>query len=248
MGGKMEISILGKQYFINKAVLAVSAALLILGAGFFGYYLRQVYKPLEEPVIEKSVVSGESSNAALGEKTGEGEAEEQEAEEKIKVYIVGCVNKPGVYTLKKGDVIEDAVRLASGATKEADLENINLAYPLTENTMLRIRSKASPSKAADGPSAKEKMNSGADIISDSLTAVIPDPERTDKNSGKSSLVNINTASQTELEGLPNVGPATAKAIVGYREKNGKFKKTTDLMKITGIKQKTFEKLKDFICI
>ncbi|OPX42842.1 ComE operon protein 1 [Ruminiclostridium hungatei] len=243
----MEISFLGKQYFINKAVLAVLAALLILGAGFFGYYLRQVYKPLEEPVIEKSVVNGENSNAALGEKNSEEEAE-AEAEEKIKVYIVGCVNKPGVYTLNKGDVIEDAVRLASGATKEADLENINLAYPLTENTMLRIRPKASPAKEADKPTAKEKMNSGADIISDSLEAVVSDPERDAKNSGKSSLVNINTASQTELEGLPNVGPATAKAIVDYREKNGKFKKTTDLMKITGIKQKTFEKLKDFICI
>lgn len=242
----MEISIFGKQYLISKAVLAVAALLLLLGTGFLGYFLRQVYSPLEEPVIETKVVAQESLNAALGENNREGESEE--AAEKIKVYIVGCVNKPGVYILNKGDVIEDAVRLASGATKEADLENINLAYPLTENTMLRIRSKASPGKAADSTLAKEKMNSGADIISDSLGAVVSDPEKESTKSGKGSLVNINTATLNELEGLPNVGPATAKAIVDYREKNGKFKKTTDLMKITGIKQKTFEKLKDFICI
>ncbi|WP_313559507.1 ComEA family DNA-binding protein, partial [Ruminiclostridium cellobioparum] len=66
--------------------------------------------------------------------------------------------------------------------------------------------------------------------------------------GKNNLVNINTATQAELEGLPNVGPATAKAIIEYREKNGGFKKVTDLMKITGIKQKTFDKIKDHICI
>ena len=242
----MEISIFGKQYLISKAVLAVAALLLLLGTGFLGYFLRQVYSPLEEPVIETKVVAQESLKAVLGENNREGEAED--TAEKIKVYIVGCVNRPGVYILNKGDVIEDAVRLASGATKEADLENINLAYPLTENTMLRIRSKASPGKAADSTAAKEKMNSGADIISDSLGTVVSDPEKESSNSGKGSLVNINTATLNELEGLPNVGPATAKAIVDYREKNGKFKKTTDLMKITGIKQKTFEKLKDFICI
>lgn len=244
----MEISIFGKQYLISKAILAGAALLLLLGTGFLGYFLRQVYSPLEEPVIETKVVAQESLKAALGDDNREREAEEEETAEKIKVYIVGCVNKPGVYILNKGDVIEDAVRLASGATKEADLENINLAYPLTENTMLRIRSKASPGKAADSTLAKEKMNSGADIISDSLGAVVSDPEKEASNSGKGSLVNINTATLNELEGLPNVGPATAKAIVDYREKNGKFKKTTDLMKITGIKQKTFEKLKDFICI
>ncbi len=242
----MEISIFGKQYLISKAVLAVAALLLLLGTGFLGYFLRQVYSPLEEPVIETKVVAQESLKAVLGENNREAEAED--TAEKIKVYIVGCVNRPGVYILNKGDVIEDAVRLASGATKEADLENINLAYPLTENTMLRIRSKASPGKAADSTAAKEKMNSGADIISDSLGTVVSDPEKESSNSGKGSLVNINTATLNELEGLPNVGPATAKAIVDYREKNGKFKKTTDLMKITGIKQKTFEKLKDFICI
>ncbi len=272
----MEISIFGKQYYLNKALILVATVILIIIAGILGYFLRQVYQPLSEPVIEKAEL--------LGRQTDGGQVEEslllQEPIEEIKVYVVGCVRKPGVVTLNKGSIIDDAIRAAGGASEKADLENINLAYPLNDNTMLRIRARevgqteilpATPANNGEGKAAGTKsqatssikqsaskdkatatsvqseMNSGVEIIKDSLGAVSIDNKKSEKEDSDT-LVNINTASQSQLESLPNVGPATAKAIIEYREKNGGFKKITDIMKITGIKQKTFDKLKDLICI
>lgn len=277
----MEIFVFGKQYFISKALLLASILILVLGSGLLGYFLKQVYQPLREPAVENvSVSTSDPADGGSKEKTVE-----EKAVESIKVYIVGCVNKPGVVTLESGDVIEDAIGLAGGATKDADLENINLAFQLKENTMLRIKPKTAANKFAasqqgksptapssstlkipdsrqqssekgkqagtpagsDAANQSRGMNSGVDIISDSLGAVVSDEQEL-TGGGKNNLVNINTATQAELEELPNVGPATAKAIVDYREKNGEFKKLTDLMKITGIKQKTFDKIKDHICV
>ncbi len=257
----MEICIFGKQYFINKVLLLAVILLMVAGSGLLGYFLKQVYQPLKEPVVERAPITAGSEKSGIDRESGG----EEETVESIKVYIVGCVNKPGVVMLEKGNVIEDAIRLAGGATKEADLDNINLAYRLEDNTMLKIKGKtAAAAKSAAQPDNKAKtappasdskkagtpdiLNSGVDIISDSLGAVIADEQVKAGGNAKTNLVNINTATQAELEGLPNVGPATAKAIIEYREKNGGFKKVTDLMKITGIKQKTFDKIKDHICI
>lgn len=277
----MEINLFGKQFFVNKTLLFCVLIILMLGSGFLGYFLKQVYLPLSSPEIEESqtnIIKSEEVISMDKVKPSE-ELEKVEEEPEIKVYVVGCVNKPGVVTIKKGQVIDDAIKMAGGATIMADLENINLAYIINENTMLRIKSKGeniiSNEAIPKGSSNKEvtksnpksggsqqkskvtanskistvantnKLNSGVDIVSDSLGCVV---EENTKSKDESNLININKASQAELEGLPNVGPATAKAIINYREKNGGFKKLTDIMKITGIKQKTYDKIKDFICI
>lgn len=272
----MEITLFGKQFFINKVMLFCVIIFLIIGSGVLGYFLKQVYQPLSSTDIV------ESNTEIIKSEVVEPSEESTKPEEApiIKIYVIGCVNKPGVVEIKKGQVIDDAIKIAGGATKEADLENINLAYKLNENTMLRIKSKAissafpatsstktSSAKAAASSAnssssnknqkqsntstkvdnSKVVMNSGIDIVTDSLGAIVEEVVNNDSNN-KNSLVNINKASETELETLPNVGPATAKAIISYREKNGGFKKLTDIMKITGIKQKTYDKIKEFICI
>ncbi len=289
----MEVSVFGKQYCISKFTFIGVMILLILGSGVLGYFLNEVYQPFNEPVVEKkapSVLASADGNPLEPSENSVATGQPEQTVEKIKVYVIGCVAKPGVVTLNKGAIIEDAINSAGGATKQADMDNINLAYRLEENTMLRVKAKpiagkvsasvetktsessdsiskadstsglkhgtngkqaeASAETAAVAPIAAQKMNSGVDIISDSLGAVVDEEQATDAQgaSKKNKLVNINKATQAELEGLPNVGPATAKAIIDYRERNGEFKKITDIMKITGIKQKTFDKLKDYICI
>lgn len=269
----MEIKLFGKPFFINKVLFICFMIFLIVGSGVLGYFLKQVYQPLADSAIE------ESSTKIIQSQTTEttDELTKPEEEPEIKIYVIGCVNKPGVVTIKKGQVIDDVIRIAGGATKEADLENINLAYKLNENTMLRIKSKVvktassnktaavsstTSSKANKTPQPSnapvktdnnkvadaDKMNIGVDIVTDSLGAVVDEDDEKKDSSRENSLVNINKASQVELENLPNVGPATAKAIIDYREKNDGFKKLTDIMKITGIKQKTYDKIKEFICI
>jgi len=277
----MEITLFGKQFFINKIVLFLVIIFLTIGSGVLGYFLKQVYQPLSSPEIadNSTEITQSKETAAAGESAKTEEAVQEEQPE-IKVYVIGCVKNPGVVTIKKGQIINDVIKEAGGATKEADLENINLAYKLDENTMLRIKSKGEnksissetdSTKGIPGKSAANsktvkthqsnafsntagnqtvnlnKMNTGVDIIKDSQGAIVEESKKTESNS-KGGLININTASQAELENLPNVGPATAKAIINYREKNGGFKSITDIMKITGIKQKTFDKIKDFICI
>ncbi|MHB8062025.1 MAG: helix-hairpin-helix domain-containing protein [Ruminiclostridium sp.] len=277
----MEITVFGKQFFINKLLLLCVIIFLVICSGVLGYFLKQVYQPLSSSTIEESNTKIIQSEVVLPSE----EFAKPEEEPVIKVYVIGCVNKPGVVEIKKGQVIDDAIKIAGGATKEADLENINLAYKLNENTMLRIKSKI-VSAASTASSAKtnssiaaagsttssrtdktqqssnalakadnsevtntSKFNSGVDIVTDSLGAIVEEDGNTNTASDKkNSLININKASQAELENLPNVGAATAKAIISYREKNDGFKKLTDIMKITGIKQKTYDKIKEFICI
>lgn len=269
----MEIKLFGKPFFVNKVLLICLVVFLMISSGVLGYFLKQVYQPLKNSDTEE--ISTKIIQSQTEETSDELTKPEQEPE--IKIYVIGCVNKPGVVTIKKGQVIDDAIKIAGGATKEADLENINLAYKLNENTMLRIKSKVlnttssnkavvasstSSSKANKTPQPSNspaktnnskvtnagKMNSGVDVVTDSLGAVVIEDDETNESGKKNTLININKASQVELENLPNVGPATAKAIIDYREKNDGFKKLTDIMKITGIKQKTYDKIKEFICI
>ncbi len=250
----MEISVLGKKIFLSKIHVVCIIAVLVLGAGVLGFILKQVYHPLETPIIEEKNTSMVSKEAEPSKE----QAEEEKVPD-IKVYVTGCVNKPGVVTIKKGQIIEDAIKNAGGATKQADLDNINLAYPLNENTMLRVKAKGTEKAASTGKTANQPQavkasdgsnsnNSGVDIINDSLGADMGEKESNSSDGSKNKLLNINKASQTELEGLPNVGPSTAKAIIEYREQKGSFKKLTDIMKITGIKQKTFDRIKNYICI
>ncbi len=248
----MEISVLGRKIFLSKIHAVCIILVLVFGAGVLGFFLQKVYHPLEAPIVEE--------NTAIPTKAIElaGDEMEEEIVPNIKVYVTGCVKKPGVVTIKKGQIIEDAIKAAGGATKEADIENINLAYPLNENTMLRIKAKgtaksASTSKTGNNTqtvkaTGDKPLNSGIDIINDGLGADTEENGNNTKDGSKNKLVNINKASQTELEELPNVGPSTAKAIIEYREQNGGFKKLTDIMKITGIKQKTFDKIKNYICV
>ncbi len=260
----MEVSLFGRQYFINKILLISITVFLIIGAGILGFFLKQAYQPLSQPVVTRENAGVNQSQAAQPNE----DHQIIEKGEEIKVYVTGCVNSPGVVTLEKGQLIDDAIKAAGGATKEADLENINLAYELNENLMLRIKSKPSQApktspeqkdstgaaqtvngKAAGSKLSTGALNSGIDIISGSLDTIVKEAGQTAGEVKKNNnLVNINRASQAELENLPNIGPSTAKAIIDYREKNGGFKKVTDIMKITGIKQKTYDKFKDYICI
>ncbi|MGE5614343.1 MAG: helix-hairpin-helix domain-containing protein [Bacillota bacterium] len=181
--------------------------------------------------------------------------------ELIKVYVVGCVNNPGIVTIEKGQLIDDAVKKAGGPTKEADLDNINMVYALNENVMLRIKSKSETAReqeqAKDSGIApvtgKSGAGSGAAVIkgSGSGAVITGDDEDSGESAGTSggkSLVNINTASIAELDTLPGIGEATAKEIIAYREKHGGFKKIEDIMKVPRIKQNRFQSIKDYITV
>lgn len=181
----------------------------------------------------------------------------------IKIYVVGCVRKPGIVTLQKGQLIDDAVRIAGGLTEEADAGSINMVYELNENLMLRIKSMEEMIKEKEikksaivnkpvvdsglgnGASIIRGSGEGVDILGDEGDGIAAGSDGGGINAVR---VNINTADENELDTLPGVGSATAKDIIAFREKNGSFRKIEDIMKVPRIKKNRFESIKDFITV
>ena len=161
-------------------------------------------------------------------------------EDEIKVYVVGCVKKPGIVTLTRGQMVYDAVREAGGLTEDADVDNINMVYSLNENVMLVIKSKMENKAVGEGAVVRCDSGSGAEVIGGGDDAA---DGRDDMK-----LVNINTAGVDELDTLPGIGEAKARDIIAYREKHGRFARIEDIMKVPGIKQNRFESIRDFITV
>ncbi len=142
----------------------------------------------------------------------------------IVVYISGAVPRPGVYALPKGARVQDAISAAGGFLADADKTGINLARQLDDGEQLDI-----------------PFGEGASLV-------IPTPGAEEVEPGEADLVNINTASQAELETLPGIGPTTAQKIIEYREENGPFQSTEDIMNVSGIGPGTYERIKDLITV
>lgn len=144
------------------------------------------------------------------------------------VDVKGSVKSPGVYKMAEGTRVVDAVKKAGGFTGNADQTLINLAKRLEDEMVIYVPKKGE--KPSDIPGiAQSTVNSG------------------DQSSQKENVkIAVNTANETELEALPGVGPATAKAIIDYRKKHGRFKNANDLTNVPGIGEKTMNSFKDMI--
>lgn len=155
----------------------------------------------------------------------------------IFIHICGEVNAPGVYELPKGSRVFEAVEAAGGFTGEAEEELLNLAEKLADGMKIVVLSE----KEAESLTAEERNslftaqgNSGPDAESGSF-----------KESGP---ININTASKEELMTLSGVGQSKAEDIIRYREENGGFKTIEEIMKVPGIKNAGFQKIKNRITV
>lgn len=161
----------------------------------------------------------------------------------IVVHVCGQVNSPGVYELKAGSRVYEAIDLAGGMTNNADISYVNQADKLEDGVKLYIPSveetaqKEAPTEfgvtgnAKEADSSKQIVN-GTRVGDMSLTG----------------LVNINTASKDQLMTLTGVGESKANAIINYRDENGFFKTIEDIMNIRGIKEGLFNKIKDQITV
>ncbi len=147
----------------------------------------------------------------------------------IYVYICGEVINPGVYELSGDSRIYEAVDAAGGFTENAARECVNLASKVSDGMQITIYNR----------------EEAASLQADSASV--------DGNAGKSGtsgsgLVNLNTATKEELMTLKGIGESKAEDIIRYREKSGGFKKIEDIMKISGIKENGFQKIKDSITV
>ena len=148
------------------------------------------------------------------------ETETEEAKE-ICVHVCGSVNAPGVYYLKKGARVHEAVEQAGGLSENADPGYVNLAEEVEDGEQIYIPS-------------KEEV--AADLV----------PKAESGQAAADGLVNINTAGVEELKTLPGIGEIKAEAIVSYRESAGAFGSIEEIMNVAGIKESSYEKIKEFI--
>ena len=178
--------------------------------------------------------------------TGRTELSDASSEEAktLVVHICGAVSAPGVYELPAGSRIIDAVEAGGGFLPEADEACCNLAEEIVDGCQIYIMTKTE--SCADGQTEKK---AGIQTSPDS------DMQTTDRNVRSNSapalengLVNLNTADVAALMTLPGIGESRAKAIISYREQHGAFTKIEDIMKISGIKQAAFSKIKDKITV
>lgn len=160
------------------------------------------------------------------------------------VHICGAVSAPGVYELPAGSRIIDAVEAGGGFLPEAEEACCNLAEEIVDGCQIYIMTKTE--SCADGQTEKK---AGIQTSPDS------DMQTTDRNVRSNSatalengLVNLNTADVAALMTLPGIGESRAKAIISYREQHGAFAQIEDIMKISGIKQAAFSKIKDKITV
>lgn len=202
-----------------RKVAAVAAfAVILLGLGLWRFWPQA-------PVPEASFDAGvaEAAEAAAAEEASASPVPD------IVVHVVGCVMRPGVYSLAPGSRVDDAIRAAGGALGPAALESLNLARILADGEQVYVLS-ADQVAAGTVPGAGGTLGAAGPVSGGTA-------------GGK---VDVNRASAAELEELPGVGPSTAQKIVDDRTKNGPFKKPEDLMRVPGIGPSKFEAMKDMV--
>ena len=144
----------------------------------------------------------------------------------LRIDVAGAVAAPGIYTLPRGSLVADAVAAAGGAASDADLDRINKAMPLQDSMQVFVPRVAQPIPTVINPPAS------------------PAPVRSGQAAVPGKPVNLNTATADELDTLPGVGPATARLIIEGRP----YGAIEDLMRVKGIGQATFDKLKDLVTV
>ena len=190
------------------AKAAVIGGILLILVGVGGLFSKKEESVEETTVVEMTV---------LAEKTEVSTTQETV----IFVDIKGEVKKPGVYQMKVGDRVKDAIDAAGGLTAEADSQKVNLAQKVEDQMVIVV----------------PKVGEEAEAIPAGATS---------KEVAKEGKVNINTATVEELKTLKGVGEKKAEAIIEYRKKNGSFKTKEDLMKVRGIGKKLFESFEERI--
>ncbi len=141
----------------------------------------------------------------------------------LRVHVSGAVNQPAVYHLPQGSIVQDAVNAAGGPKSDADMSRINLAVELRDQQQVYV--------PLQGETSAPPVVSGGEA-----------------EGATGGVININTATTTELETLPRIGPATAQKVIDYREANGPFGAIEEIQNVPGIGPATFEGLKDSITV
>lgn len=221
----------------QKKIIAIILIILVIIAYYYLY--------LKNSTEEISNQDLEVNNTQESNQTNE---TEKETEEIIVVHISGAVNIEGIVELEAGSRIANAIEKAGGVKENADMTDINLAYPLEDGMKIHIPTK----EETEANKNNENMIDESYVTSSSGGVSSKEDTNSTQGSSKSTTinekVNINTATQEELDTLPGIGPSIASKIIDYREQNGKFNSIEEIKEVSGIGDAKYEKIKDSITI
>lgn len=203
----------------KQKILRVVIIILLIFAALFLFLFRTENPSEKEMMKQNDSVSKTSEQSDI-------------STEVIIVDIAGEVANPSVIELPSPSRINDAIEAAGGLTKQADISQINRAALLSDGEKVYIPTK---------PIISTENQPLAD--GNGIPGITNDTENTTKK-----LININYATGSELQELPGIGPVTSDKILQYRREHGLFRKLDDIKKVSGIGDKTYTKLKPFICI
>ena len=189
-------------------------------------------------VVSSSAVSGIASEISREEANEESETNDNStANETWYVDIKGAIKVPQVVPVTPGMRVHDVVEMAGGVTGEADQSQVNLAQLVTDQMVIyvpKVGEEVSPSTEA--------------LVADSKVTESAVSESSGDATSDGDLVNINTADTTMLQTLSGIGEKRAADIINYRETNGLFETVDDLDQVSGIGEKTMEKLRPLITV
>ena len=210
----------------------VAALVLVaLAAGFIWYRLgaggsTSAPSPRRAPATSVAPATGSTATGSAGTGSSAGSAKKGE---RVTVHVAGAVAKPGVYDLSAGARVIDAIEAAGGGVPDADLNRLNLAAKVADGQRVLVQ------RVGEAPAAGPVSAGGGSGAAGGAA----DP---------SGLVNLNSATQAELEALPGIGPSLAQAVIAERERRGGFRSVNELRDVRGIGEKRFADLKDKVTI
>jgi competence protein ComEA len=141
----------------------------------------------------------------------------------VVVHAAGAVRAPGLYRLPRGSRVDDLLRAAGGAAADADLDRVNLAAALTDGTRVYVPRVGEPAPApASGDASADGASNGP--------------------------LDLNIATLEALDGLPGIGPATAKAIIDERTRRGGFRSVDDLLSVRGIGPAKLDAIRELVTV
>ena len=207
--------------------------LLIIFAAILFFIINNWRDSNEIEVSDEPLLETDERTPMQKSREGDDEEENERRNEQttmIFIDVKGAVRKPGVYELPSSSRVFEAIEKAGGMNDQADGNRVNLARKLTDGMVVYV------------PKLGEKIDENALMDESGANANASQrPQEKEK-------ININTATKEELQNLTGIGPAKAEAIIAHREENGPFQKEEDLLEVTGIGEKTFEKIKNEISV